>query len=103
ATSSKGYVESVQVAKRHKVGNLYLKEAGWADGGRVIACTQPRRLAVQKWKRPELNKTYLSYKCLSAIAKKTPACYGWILLVLLGLEPSNSAEKAGHISGVHHV
>ncbi|GKB96429.1 hypothetical protein Tco_0982566, partial [Tanacetum coccineum] len=47
ATSSKGYVESVQVAKRHKVGNLYLKEAGWADGGRVIACTQPRRLAVQ--------------------------------------------------------
>ncbi|GJV68189.1 protein BUD31 homolog 2 [Tanacetum coccineum] len=47
ATSSKGYVESVQVAKRHKVGNLYLKEAGWADGGCVIACTQPRRLAVQ--------------------------------------------------------
>ncbi|XVF25702.1 hypothetical protein REPUB_Repub13aG0236400 [Reevesia pubescens] len=26
---------------------LYLKEAGWADVGRVIACTQPRRLAVQ--------------------------------------------------------
>ncbi|KAJ9565848.1 hypothetical protein OSB04_001814 [Centaurea solstitialis] len=25
----------------------YLKEAGWADGGHVIACTQPRRLAVQ--------------------------------------------------------
>ncbi|KAI5331285.1 hypothetical protein L3X38_021411 [Prunus dulcis] len=25
----------------------YLKEGGWADGGRVIACTQPRRLAVQ--------------------------------------------------------
>ncbi|KAF5742324.1 putative ATP-dependent RNA helicase [Tripterygium wilfordii] len=25
----------------------YLKEAGWADGGRAIACTQPRRLAVQ--------------------------------------------------------
>ncbi|XP_050224763.1 probable pre-mRNA-splicing factor ATP-dependent RNA helicase DEAH9 isoform X1 [Mercurialis annua] len=25
----------------------YLKEAGWADGGRLIACTQPRRLAVQ--------------------------------------------------------
>ncbi|XP_071701244.1 probable pre-mRNA-splicing factor ATP-dependent RNA helicase DEAH9 isoform X2 [Rutidosis leptorrhynchoides] len=25
----------------------YLKEAGWADGGRIIACTQPRRLAVQ--------------------------------------------------------
>ncbi|XWS12561.1 hypothetical protein CRYUN_Cryun37aG0100300 [Craigia yunnanensis] len=24
----------------------YLKEAGWADGGCVIACTQPRRLAV---------------------------------------------------------
>ncbi|GKA74308.1 hypothetical protein Tco_0780610 [Tanacetum coccineum] len=43
ATSLKGYVESVQVAKRHK----YLKEVGWADGGRVIACTQPRRLAVQ--------------------------------------------------------
>ncbi|XP_057538264.1 probable pre-mRNA-splicing factor ATP-dependent RNA helicase DEAH9 isoform X2 [Amaranthus tricolor] len=25
----------------------YLNEAGWADGGHVIACTQPRRLAVQ--------------------------------------------------------
>lgn len=25
----------------------YLREAGWADGGWLIACTQPRRLAVQ--------------------------------------------------------
>lgn len=25
----------------------YLKEAGWAEGDRVIACTQPRRLSVQ--------------------------------------------------------
>ncbi|KAL3522410.1 hypothetical protein ACH5RR_015244 [Cinchona calisaya] len=25
----------------------FLKEAGWAEGGHVIACTQPRRLAVQ--------------------------------------------------------
>ncbi|KAH9309372.1 hypothetical protein KI387_037283, partial [Taxus chinensis] len=25
----------------------YLKESGWAEGGRLIACTQPRRLAVQ--------------------------------------------------------
>lgn len=25
----------------------YMKEAGWAEGGRMIACTQPRRLAVQ--------------------------------------------------------
>ncbi|KAL4275021.1 hypothetical protein AHAS_Ahas20G0065500 [Arachis hypogaea] len=25
----------------------FLKEAGWASGGRLIACTQPRRLAVQ--------------------------------------------------------
>ncbi|KAG8385480.1 hypothetical protein BUALT_Bualt03G0049700 [Buddleja alternifolia] len=25
----------------------YLKESGWAEGGRMIACTQPRRLAVQ--------------------------------------------------------
>lgn len=25
----------------------FLKEAGWAEGGRLIACTQPRRLAVQ--------------------------------------------------------
>ncbi|KAH7682283.1 RNA helicase protein [Dioscorea alata] len=25
----------------------FLKEAGWAEGGRNIACTQPRRLAVQ--------------------------------------------------------
>ncbi|KAK4399190.1 putative pre-splicing factor ATP-dependent RNA helicase DEAH9 [Sesamum angolense] len=26
----------------------YLKEAGWVEGGRMIACTQPRRLAVQE-------------------------------------------------------
>ncbi|KAH1048512.1 hypothetical protein J1N35_039296 [Gossypium stocksii] len=32
-----------------------LKEAGWVDGGRVIACTQPRRLAVQ-----EALNSYLS-------------------------------------------
>ncbi|KAF6155967.1 hypothetical protein GIB67_039298 [Kingdonia uniflora] len=25
----------------------YLKEAGWSEGGYIIACTQPRRLAVQ--------------------------------------------------------
>ncbi|KAL8468160.1 hypothetical protein ACS0TY_031413 [Phlomoides rotata] len=25
----------------------FLQEAGWAEGGRMIACTQPRRLAVQ--------------------------------------------------------
>ncbi|XP_047057504.1 probable pre-mRNA-splicing factor ATP-dependent RNA helicase DEAH9 [Lolium rigidum] len=25
----------------------YLMEAGWAEGGRLIGCTQPRRLAVQ--------------------------------------------------------
>ncbi|KMZ56447.1 putative ATP-dependent RNA helicase [Zostera marina] len=25
----------------------FLREAGWAEGGRMIACTQPRRLAVQ--------------------------------------------------------
>lgn len=30
-----------------KLGVQYLKEAGWAEGGRLIACTQPRRLAVQ--------------------------------------------------------
>ncbi|KAL8032498.1 hypothetical protein ABFX02_13G100100 [Erythranthe guttata] len=29
----------------------YLKEAGWAEGGRMIACTQPRRLAVQELTR----------------------------------------------------
>lgn len=27
----------------------FLKEAGWSEGGRMIACTQPRRLAVQVW------------------------------------------------------
>ena len=26
----------------------YLLEAGWAEGGRVVACTQPRRLAAQE-------------------------------------------------------
>lgn len=25
----------------------YLFEAGWADGGRVVVCTQPRRVAAQ--------------------------------------------------------
>lgn len=42
----------------------YLKEAGWADSGRVIACTQPRRLAVQVIKMlhsPLLQKLALSY------------------------------------------
>ncbi|EXB58158.1 hypothetical protein L484_026359 [Morus notabilis] len=33
--------------KTTQIPQFYLKEAGWADGGRVIACTQPRRLAVQ--------------------------------------------------------
>ncbi|KAG4178247.1 hypothetical protein ERO13_A10G029600v2 [Gossypium hirsutum] len=33
----------------------FLKEAGWADGGRVIACTQPRRQAMQ-----EALNSYLS-------------------------------------------
>ncbi|GJS62664.1 RNA-directed DNA polymerase, eukaryota [Tanacetum coccineum] len=94
ATSSKGYVESVQ----------YIKEVRWADGGRVIACTQPRRLAVQLLLLASclvFHDVLLEF--LSAIAKKTPAYYWWILLALLGIELSNSAEKAGHISGVHHV
>ncbi|KAK9069962.1 hypothetical protein SSX86_010360 [Deinandra increscens subsp. villosa] len=42
-------------------------------------------------------------KSLSEIAKKRPAFYGRILPVLLGLDPSNSAVKAGHVSGVHHA
>lgn len=40
---------------------------------------------------------------LSAIAKERPAFYGRILPVLLGLDPSNSAVKVGHVSGVHHA
>ncbi|KAF5762617.1 putative armadillo-like helical, symplekin, symplekin/Pta1 [Helianthus annuus] len=42
-------------------------------------------------------------KSLSEIAKKRPAFYGRILPVLLGLDPSTSAVKAGHVSGVHHA
>ncbi|KVH94873.1 Armadillo-like helical [Cynara cardunculus var. scolymus] len=42
-------------------------------------------------------------KSLSAIAKKRPSFYGRILPVLLGLDPSNSAVKVGHVSGVHHA
>ncbi|KAK1437129.1 hypothetical protein QVD17_02914 [Tagetes erecta] len=42
-------------------------------------------------------------KSLSEIAKNRPAFYGRILPVLLGLDPSNSAVKAGHVSGVHHA
>nr|GFC54501.1 symplekin isoform X1 [Tanacetum cinerariifolium] len=42
-------------------------------------------------------------KSLSAIAKKRPAFYGRILPVLLGLDPSSAAVKAGHVSGVHHA
>ncbi|GJZ54430.1 HEAT repeat-containing protein [Tanacetum coccineum] len=40
---------------------------------------------------------------LSAISKKRPAFYGRILPVLLGLDPSSAAVKAGHVSGVHHA
>ncbi|GKC12456.1 symplekin isoform X1, partial [Tanacetum coccineum] len=42
-------------------------------------------------------------KSLSAIAKKRPAFYGRILPVLLDLDPSSAAVKAGHVSGVHHA
>ncbi|KAI3732335.1 hypothetical protein L1987_63539 [Smallanthus sonchifolius] len=42
-------------------------------------------------------------KSLSEIARKRPAFYGRILPVLLGLDPSNSGVKAGHVSGVHHA
>ncbi|KAL7585064.1 hypothetical protein Lser_V15G42716 [Lactuca serriola] len=42
-------------------------------------------------------------KSLSAIAKKRPSFYGRILPVLLGLDPSSTAVKAGHVSGVHHA
>ncbi|GJW33567.1 protein BUD31 homolog 2 [Tanacetum coccineum] len=43
ATSLKGYVESVQVAKRHKVEFYTLKNAGWADVDGVFDGTQPSR------------------------------------------------------------
>ncbi|CAI9301502.1 unnamed protein product [Lactuca saligna] len=42
-------------------------------------------------------------KSLSAIAKKRPSFYGRILPVLLGLDPSSTAVKPGHVSGVHHA
>ncbi|XP_076904696.1 uncharacterized protein LOC143560239 [Bidens hawaiensis] len=42
-------------------------------------------------------------KSLSEIAKKRPSFYGRILPVLLGLDPSSSAVKVGHVSGVHHA
>ncbi|KAL5576622.1 hypothetical protein UlMin_018321, partial [Ulmus minor] len=35
------------LVETHATSIIYLKEAGWAEGGRVIACTQPRCLAVQ--------------------------------------------------------
>lgn len=40
---------------------------------------------------------------LSAVARKRPAFYGRILPVLLGLDPSSSASKGMHLSGVHHA
>ncbi|KAL2541488.1 HEAT repeat-containing protein [Abeliophyllum distichum] len=42
-------------------------------------------------------------KSLSAVARKRPAFYGRILPVLLGLDPSSSASKGMHLSGVHHA
>ncbi|XP_076914378.1 uncharacterized protein LOC143573367 isoform X1 [Bidens hawaiensis] len=42
-------------------------------------------------------------KSFSEIAKKRPSFYGRILPVLLGLDPSSSAVKAGRVSGVHHA
>ncbi|GJZ73788.1 symplekin isoform X1 [Tanacetum coccineum] len=56
---------------------------------------------------PILNVGDLSIEAsrnlLSAIAKKRPAFYGRILPVLLRLDPSSAAVKAGHVSGVHHA
>lgn len=39
---------------------------------------------------------------LSGIARKRPALYGRILPVLLGLDPSSSANKGVYVSGVHY-
>ncbi|GJX07169.1 symplekin isoform X1 [Tanacetum coccineum] len=40
---------------------------------------------------------------ISVEASQLPAFYGRILPVLLGLDPSTAAIKAGHVSGVHHA
>lgn len=39
---------------------------------------------------------------LSVIARKRPALYGRILPVLIGLDPSSSANKGVYVSGVHY-
>jgi len=40
---------------------------------------------------------------LATIAKKRPPCYGRILPVLLGLDPSNSVIEGMHGYGAHHA
>ncbi|XP_060674378.1 uncharacterized protein LOC107405425 isoform X3 [Ziziphus jujuba] len=52
-----------------------------------------------------LNNSMLAVliNSLSAIAKKRPAFYGRILPVLLGLNPSSSANNGVNVPGAHHA
>ena len=43
----------------------YLVEAGWSDGGRLIGCTQPRRVAVQVGGHGSGQQTGFSYDSMS--------------------------------------
>lgn len=66
----------------------YLKEAGWADGGRVIACTQPRRLAVQVFYQSSptsSNASFCKLKFLVSVCFFGPFCLPILSPVVQGL------------------
>jgi hypothetical protein len=51
----------------------YLHESGWSAGGRVIACTQPRRVAVTS------VATRTAYEMGSVVGEEV----GWLLVASL--------------------
>ncbi|KAL6520910.1 hypothetical protein OROGR_017479 [Orobanche gracilis] len=61
------------------------------------------QLRFPSWKSQNYLVIVVLIKSLSAVATKRPAFYGRILPVLLGLDPSNSAEKGMQLAGVHRA
>ncbi|XP_071715633.1 uncharacterized protein [Rutidosis leptorrhynchoides] len=72
-------------------------------GDLSIEASKNLGLLLDQLRYPAVKSVIVLIKSLSTIAKKRPAFYGRILPVLLGLDPSNSAVKAGRVSGVHHA
>ncbi|KAL6574602.1 hypothetical protein OROMI_011887 [Orobanche minor] len=90
--------------------------ASWLRGGHPILnvrdlsaeASKSLGLLLDQLRFPSLkSQNYLVIvvliKSLSAVATKRPAFYGRILPVLLGLDPSSSAEKGMQLAGVHRA